>query len=161
MSRLYSSKDLAQAPPVIDPTIPHALDGNLAVYNYKEAAVQMLGLVFPQLNRTELEYAVDRAVDENIQHHPAVINNSYKKTQVEITLPDLAHYILSKKPIITTYGVMFSQHTEHPNPLYKMIDSFIINRDVVKKKMFQYPKGSFDFEKYSLLQLLYKLYEAQ
>lgn len=132
-------------------------DKNLAVKNYRDTAVDMLQLAFPTLTTTELEFAVDKAISENLTFHKATIDNSYKKMTVDTTLPELAHYILSKRPIMTTYGVLYSKHADVPHPLYKMVDSFINTRDVVKKKMFQYPKGSFEFEKYSLLQLLYKL----
>lgn len=130
---------------------------NIAIKNYRDTAVDMLQLAYPNLSTTELEYAVDRAISENIQYHPATIDNSYKKTKVEITLPELANYILSRKPIMTTYGVIFSKHPDVPHPLYKMIDSFIWDRDGAKKEMFKYPKGSFEFSKYNLLQLLFKI----
>ena len=130
---------------------------NIAIKNYRDTAVDMLQLVFPNLSTTELEYAVDRSIAENLQKHPAVIDNSYKKTKVEITLPDLAHYILSREPIMTAYGVIFSKHPDVPHPLYKMIDSFIWDRDNAKKEMFKYPKGSFDYAKYNLIQLLMKI----
>ena len=85
---------------------------NMAVKNYRETSVYLLQLVYPNISRTELEYVVDRAVSETIQYHPAVIDNSYKKTKVNTTLPELAHYILSRQPIITSYGVMFTSLSE-------------------------------------------------
>ena len=130
---------------------------NMAVKNYRETSVYLLQLVYPNISRTELEYVVDRAVSETIQYHPAVIDNSYKKTKVNTTLPELAHYILSRQPIITSYGVMFTKHGDVPNPIYKMIDSFIRDRDRYKGMMFQYPKGTFEYAKYNLLQQLVKI----
>lgn len=130
---------------------------NLAINKYKDTAIYLLQLYFPELNRTEIEYAVDRSIDENLKRHPATVVNSYKKTNIDIDLVDLANYILAKEPILTSYGVLYNKHNDVPNPLYKLIDSFISSRDEVKKKMFTYPKGSFEYQKYSLMQLLYKL----
>ena len=132
-------------------------DKNMAIKNYRDTAVDMLKLAYPELTTTEIQYAVDRSISENIQYHKATVDNSYKKSKVQTTLPDLAQYILSREPIMTTYGVLYSKHSDVPHPLYKMVDGFINKRDEVKHKMFTYPKGSFEFEKYSLLQLLYKL----
>lgn len=158
MSR-YAEMRLAKSMPEIvpDTSFKGIYKDNLAVKNYRESAIECLQLYFPELNITEISYGVDRAIAENIKYHKATIDNSYKKQTVETTIPELAHYILSKKPIMTTYGCLFTQHAEVPHPFYYMVDNFINQRDVVKKEMFKHPKGSFDFQKYSLLQLLYKL----
>jgi len=52
---------------------------------------------------------------------------------------------------------MFKRHSEMRNPLINLISSYLDNRKKAKKMMFKFPKGSEDFEKYNLLQLLYKI----
>ena len=71
-----------------------------------------------------------------------------------MTLLDLTDYINTREPIVTAYGTMFRKHGEVPNPMGKVIQGFLDLRDVHKKKMFTFPKGSEDFEKYNLLQTL-------
>ena len=159
MSSYYATMKMANKPLDLTPNTNFEIlaNKNIAIKNYKDTAIELLKLAFPTLTLTEIEYAVDRSIAENIKHHKAEIDNSYKKVKIQTTLPDLAQYILSRGPIMTTYGVLFSKHADRPHPLYQMVDGFINTRDAVKKKMFEYPKGSFEFEKYSLLQLLYKL----
>lgn len=130
---------------------------NPMVKEYKKVAIEMLNLYFPQLTYAEIERVVDGRIKEDIRDHTAVVDNSYKKMQVNTTLLELADYIMSKQPIITAYGVMFMQHGAVPNPIYNMIDSFIQGRAKVKKEMFKYPKGSAEFTKLNLIQLLHKL----
>ena len=43
-----------------------------------------------------------------------------------------------------------------PNPLTKMIAGFLADRKIHKKQMFKFPKGSAEFAKYNLFQLLDK-----
>lgn len=134
-----------------------SLDNNLYIQKYKGVVLDMLRLSFPQLTLPEIEYGVDLAIREQIQDHDIVIDNNYKKTKVNTTLLELSHFILSKEPIITAYGVMFSKHGSVDNPIYKMVNGFIIGRDKAKKQMFQYPKGTHEFQSMNLLQLLMKL----
>ena len=159
MSKYYGTMQAMRGAPNVVPNTDYTVWANkyLAVKNYKETAIDLLQLAFPSLTQTELEYAVDRSIAEHMQWHEATIDNSYKKSKAKITLPDLTNYILSKGPIMTNYGVLFTKHATVPHPLYQMVDNFINTRDVMKKEMFKHPKGSFDFNKYSLLQLLYKL----
>ena len=52
---------------------------------------------------------------------------------------------------------MFKHHGEVPNPLVEVVFQFLSNRSEYKNLMFTFPKGSEDFEKYNLLQLLSKI----
>ena len=79
------------------------------------------------------------------------------KTTVSTTLLQLADYINSREPIVTSFGTMFSKHGTVPNPLAIVVQQFLDARSIHKKQMFKYPKGSEMFEKYNLLQSLDKI----
>ena len=134
---------------------------NLATYepsividNYKKVAADMLHLSFPLLSEQEIYAAIDYSISNHFKDTPVKIDNNYKKITIDMTLRELSNYILDKEPIITSYGVLFNRHGTVPNPIYRMLDGFINGRKQMKKEMFKYPKGSENFEKYNLLQLL-------
>lgn len=122
--------------------------------NYKKVAMDMLHINFPQLSANEIAAAVDDSISRHFKDTPVKVDNNYKKVTIDMTLRAMADYIITKEPIITSYGVLFNRHGVVPNPLYKMIDGFINQRKAMKKEMFKYPKGSEMFERYNLLQLL-------
>ena len=127
---------------------------NPLIGNYKAVARDMLKLQFPLLGMDEIDSAIDWSISNRLTDHNVQVNNNYKNQTVDMTLLEVARYILDREPIITSYGVMFKRHGEVPNPLYNLIDGFIKNRKLLKKEMFRYPKGSSDYEKFNLLQLL-------
>ena len=127
------------------------------ITNYKKVMMNMLHLNYPLLSEGELAAAVDSSISEHFKDHDVIIDNNYKKKQINMSLRALADYIIDKEPIITSYGVLYSRHGTMPNPIYNMIDGFITDRGIMKKEMFKYPKGSEDFEKFNLLQLLLKI----
>lgn len=127
------------------------------VNNYKKIMMDMFHINFPLLSETELSSAIDFSISKHLKNTDVRINNNYKNMDLDTTLIDLSDYIINKQPIITSYGVLFSRHGTVPNPIYKMLDGFINGRKAMKKEMFKYPKGSEEFEKYNLLQLLLKI----
>ena len=129
----------------------------IAMQGYRETAIKTLKLSFPQATTDELRQVVDWSINNHFKDNKAIIKNNYKKTEEEVTLLELANYIVSKEPIITPSGVMFAKHGTVPNPLVRMIESFLERRDQDKAEMFKYPKGSEMFAKYNLAQLLDKL----
>lgn len=128
-----------------------------ALNEYKRICMDMLHLNFPLLTEGELSAAIDWSISQHFKDTPAIVDNNYTNKKINTTLSYMANYIMDKEPIITSYGVMFKRHGTVPNPLYSMIDGFINDRKAMKKEMFKYPKGSEDFEKYNLLQLLLKI----
>ena len=130
---------------------------NPLIDNYKSVARDLIKLQFPLLGMEEIDTAIDWSISKRLTDHPIQVDNNYKNQTVDMTLLQVAKYILDRQPIITSYGVMFKRHGEVPNPLYNLIDGFIKNRKLLKKEMFKYPKGSELFEKFNLLQLLAKI----
>lgn len=126
------------------------------VSEFKKSANFLLHLNFPQLTYKEIDMAIDYSISRRIQDHKAKIHNSYTHEEKELTLLDITNYILKRKPIISASGVLFKRHGEVVNLIYELLDGFIKNRKVEKKEMFKYPKGSENYSKHNLNQLLLK-----
>lgn len=124
---------------------------------YKDECMRLLLAMYPHMKPSELEKAIEYSIEKRYKQEVCNIDNNYKnKTIIDMTLLDLTEYILKKEPICTAYGVLFQQHGVTPNPLELLIQSFMDGRDINKKKMFSFPKGSEGYAKYNLAQLLDK-----
>ena len=125
---------------------------------YKNIMINMLHFNFPLLTEDELASAVDYSISKHFKDKEVRIENNYLKIETAETLSHLVDYIAIKEPIFTSAGVMFAKHGDDKrNPIYALIQGFIDARKAAKKEMFKYPKGSENFEKYNLRQLLDKI----
>ena len=133
------------------------MEEQLIFKEYKKATIPILKYSFPHLSTNELEKAVDHSIAKRCQDTNAYIYNNYTETRYDMTLMSITEYILSREPVMTSYGVLFKRHAHAPNLLSDMIQGFLDNRAKEKGLMLSYPKGSEDYEKHNLLQQLYKI----
>lgn len=143
---------------------------------YKDTLRSCIKLYYAdEATDNDIDAAIDYSIQKRLYNANVKITNSYKRYKVtktdergnqyqeyveptqDITLLKLSDYILSREPIVTSFGTMFKHHGTVPNPLMDVVQSFLDNRTKHKKQMFQYPKGSEEFEKYNLLQSLTKM----
>ena len=124
---------------------------------YKDTLIKIVQLYYPATSREELSPIVDYSINKRYKETPVRIENSYNKEIENTTLLALTDYIMSREPILTINGVMFKKHSEVPNPLAVVVQQFLDARSIHKKQMFQFPRGSEEFEKYNLMQSLDKI----
>ena len=110
--------------------------------------------MYMPVSKEELDPIVDYSIQKRYYESKCVVDNTYTKKKYNMTLLRMADYIASKQPIVTAHGTMFMKHGTVPNPMTEVVQQFLDLRKEHKDKMFTFPKGSEDFEKYNLLQSL-------
>jgi hypothetical protein len=130
------------------------------ILKYKKTMHDILKMYDPSLGDRDIDEILDYSISKRYQEYPCKLDNNYTKKVKDKTVLQMADYIASKEPIVTSHGTMFKKHTDVENPMGKVIQQFLDLRSQHKKQMFKFPKGSEDFEKYNLLQALTKMSRA-
>src|SRR5574344_1436499 len=112
------------------------VDNLKIIQEYKKVASRILKMSFSNLSDEDLDDALNYSILKRMKNSEAVIDNNYKKKQINTTVLDLCEYILSREPIITARGVMFKKHADGPNPIANMVKGFMDGRTINKNKMF-------------------------
>lgn len=123
---------------------------------YEKEALSIVTKLYPNANPNQLKRAIEYSISKRYKEEPCCLDNNYTNKKVDLTILQMTEYIKQKKPICTAYGVMFKQPGEVPNPLVELIRSFLVDRDVYKTEMLSHAKGSDEYAKYMLFQLLAK-----
>lgn len=124
---------------------------------YRDTMTRILNSKYPLMNKNDIERSVEFSIQKRFKDFNLSIQNKYIGKTVDMTALAMLDYIRNREPIITSYGTMFRKHDTVPNPMGKVIQSFLDLRKSQKKEMFKYPKGSEMFERWNLLQNLSKI----
>ena len=133
------------------------LDSIPAIKEYKQFVFPLLQRSFSNLTIQTINDALNYSILKRMKNGKAAIDNNYKNKTINSTVLNICNYIIEREPIITAAGVMFKRHGTTPNPLEEVITEFLDARTIYKKEMLKHPKGSEQYEKYNLLQLLAKI----
>lgn len=123
---------------------------------YKEDIIRIVQMYAP-VSKEELSPIVDYSIHKRYREYPCSIENNYTNETFNMTLLQLTDWIMKREPIVTSAGTMFKRHADSVNPIAIVIQQFLDARNIHKKEMFKYPKGSEEFEHFNLLQQLDKI----
>lgn len=124
---------------------------------YATKMSRIIQSLHPYMDKRDIDEAVNYSISKRFKNFDLKIVNNYTNKSTELTALEMLDYIKTREPIMTSYGTLFKKHESVPNPLGKVIQSFLDLRKKHKKEMFKYPKGSEMFEHYNLLQQLDKI----
>lgn len=156
------------------------MKNDMITAKYKEVMFNITRMLYPDLPPRDMEDAMDWAIAKREHPDRVELRNNYTNKVIpamatdangleikddngnsiplsDFTIKDMTNYILAKEPIITAWGVLFKKHGVVPNPLANMIKNFMDLRGIHKAEMFKYPKGSEEFAKWYLMQILDKI----
>lgn len=124
---------------------------------YKELMKRNMKRILPQLSNDELDRAIDYSIQKRIYNGSCRLENVYKNKTYDTNLLELTEAIKRDKPIVTSFGCLFSRHGSVDNPMYNMIQEFSDRRNMFKKEMLKHEKGSPEYKKYNLAQKVAKI----
>lgn len=156
------------------------MENDMITAKYKEVMFTITRMLYPDLPPRDMEDAMDWAIAKRERLDRVELRNNYTNKVIpamatdangleikddngnsiplsDFTIKDMTNYILAKEPIITAWGVLFKKHGVVPNPLANMIKKFMDLRGIHKAEMFKHPKGSEEFAKWYLMQILDKV----
>ena len=127
------------------------------IQQYQQMMLENMASSFPLLKSKEMAEAIIWAIQNNARIPKGKFDNNYTHQSFECDIAQILAYIKKLQPIVCPSGVFFYRHKQKDNPLSRMIQGFLKQRKVFKKQMLNSPRGSYEFEKYNLLQLLEKI----
>ena len=142
-------------------SLAYKIPKGVLIDKYRDDMINILSRLCPRLEISEIEEAVNYSIatsyDPTNEKFKVKVHNNRTNRTAEMDVLSLSNEILSKKPIMTTQGVLFMRHGSKKNPFYNFVQYLIDKRTEAKNEMKKYPKGSEMYNKLNLTQLNYKV----
>lgn len=110
------------------------------------ASLNIMKRRFPDKKESEIKDKLKKIFEEKCVDKKAVIDNNYLDKRQNTSLLAVYDFINDVKPIIAGNGVLFKNHHQAENPDAEMLNKFLTLRKEYKRKMFEFPEGTYEFE---------------
>lgn len=113
--------------------------------------------MYPELNKKELKEYIENIFDTHVNDKKLVLDNNYVKKSVSTSILEIYEWMQETKPIIAGHGVFYRNQNQVKNPAAVMLKKFLDLRKSLKKTMYTFDEGSYDYNRYDRLQLTEKI----
>lgn len=110
-----------------------------------------------KFNKTEISDKLDHIIDKNLKNPSVSVFNNYTNESTRSTILELTDFIEDNHIIITGGGCLFLPHGTKPNILIDFIMEIMKRRKDAKKMRKNYDKGTANWLRWDIAQLLNKL----
>ena len=111
----------------------------------------------PNLDRSAVASKVMELTNDRMRDIPCQLHNNITHERIDTTVIESFVWIEQRQPIITGNGTFFKQHEEYLAPTVKMLEKLQANRKKKKKEMYQWPKGTVEYNNANVGQLSIKV----
>ena len=112
---------------------------------YQNQIRDMYMKMHPDVNPERVTELIQEFTERNMRDIPCVMHNNMTHETRESTMLNTFNWIEQRSPIITGNGTFFKQHAEYLAPTVIFLETEQKYRKKLKKEMFQYPKGSIEY----------------
>lgn len=107
------------------------------VTEWRIAAREKIKMARPDLTDKEIDKYLDKVIESRLENPPCQLDNNYIHQTVNSNLLAIYDWLVTGKPIIGGYGVLFRNQHQTVNNIAMMIDKFLKTRSAIKTRMKQ------------------------
>ena len=127
------------------------------IERYQDRVAKMYLRSHPNADPSLVNSLVMNRINEQVRNIPCQLHNNITHELIDTSIVDTFEWIENRNPIISGNGTFFMQHSEYLAPTVKMLEKLQANRKKKKKEMYQYQKGSVEYNNANVGQLSIKV----
>jgi len=112
------------------------------VNQYETMVVEMYQQTHPNVDPIRLRQLVSNMVENHFQDIPVQMDNNIRHETFDTTMTNVFDWMDERKPIISSNGTFFKQHSEYLSPTVLFLETLQKDRKDTKREMYKHPKGS-------------------
>jgi len=115
------------------------------VTQYEDMICQMYLQTHPNVNPDKVRELVTTMVDRNFVDIPCQMDNNVRHERFDTTMTQVFDWMNERKPIISSNGTFFKQHSEYLSPTVLFLETLQTDRGATKDRMYKEKKGSIQY----------------
>lgn len=111
----------------------------------------------PDTDADRVKLLTQEFINKSFKDIPCSMKNNITHESIDTSINEVTDWIETRQPIITGNGTFFKQQAEYKSPEIVFTEALLKERKSVKKKMFNYPKGTPEYINLNTAQLNIKV----
>ena len=104
---------------------------------YRKKMTKIMQQINPDWDSDFIKEEINKLIEERCVSPDVTLDNNYTHEKRESTLIAVLDWVIDKEPIICGNATFYKNQHQAVNPIASMLESFLSNRKMYKKKMFK------------------------